>query len=160
MVDLDALRSKAYKLLMSPNGDRLPPVRWGKNAILYANDLAGRPLASQAELAERREYELVEELIKDGDGEASDERREAAPVVLYHCDKHITGLRRITDVLDSTGIPYEVLNLEEDLAAREAVERESRYPLPVVVVAGKAIGGALQVGKLAANGKLAEMVYG
>jgi glutaredoxin len=159
MVDLDSLRSRAYKLLMSPNGNRLPPVRWGKNALLYANDLAGRPLASQQELDERREYELVEEILKDED-DSSGAAGEAAPVVLYHLDKHTSRLRKITDVLDAEKIPYEVLNLEEDLAAREAVERESRFPMPVVVIGGEAVGGALQVAKLAASGELKKRVYG
>ena len=47
-----------HGVLASERGDRLPPLRWMRHALSFCNDLAGRPLCSEEELA-RREAERV-----------------------------------------------------------------------------------------------------
>jgi glutaredoxin len=165
---IDRLRSRAYQALTSPAGDRLAAIRAVKEAARKANDLVGRPLAPADELFDRREFER-----RYGAGGRPDERpseapsparaesaREAAPVVVYHAAKHRAPLRKITEILDARAIPYQVLDIEDDPAAQAAVKRDGKgWGLPIVFVAGVAVGGVIQVANLDANGELAKLVW-
>ena len=128
-----------------------------------ANEALGRPLADEAELADRRAFEAAHDRAPAvAKPEApSDAQREAAPVVVYHMDKTRRDAGRLTEILDGAGIPYKVMNLEEDAAAQAAVRRDSKgFRLPVVFIAGEVIGGRSELITLASAGELRKKVFG
>ena len=152
----EELRSKAYSVLTSPTGDRLPAVHWSKRALLYWNDLLGRPLASADEFRERYEYRRAQGASEAGSSQVA----EVAPVVVYHRGRYPRELEKIRTLLRAEDIPHEVLNIADDEASLSAVAMESRgFPLPVVFIAGTAIGGAQQLANLSANRELAALVW-
>ena len=154
---LDALRAEAHRAI-----DKLP----GKAGELArkANDAFGRPLADAAELADRRAFEdraAAPAAAPAAPRAASGPPREAAPVVVYHMDKTRRDAARLTEVLDGAGIPYKVMNIQEDPAAQAAVRRDSKgFRLPVVFIAGEVIGGRSELANLATSGGLKKKVFG
>ena len=160
----ESIRTRAYGALTSNTGNLLPPVRWTKRVALYINDNVGRPLATVAELDERRELERIiaeNKAAKAEVGDGPSTAREAAPVVVFHTDKGKTDLHKLTDILDARDIPYELRNVEGDKAAQSAIARDSRgYGLPCVFIAGEAIGGREQLANLDSSGALNKKVWG
>lgn len=154
---LDKARARAHATVT-----RLP----GKAGELArkANEALGRPLADEAELADRRAFEVaagaapaqapVEQRTQSPD-------REPAPVVVYHMDKSRRDAAKLTELLDGVGIPYKVMNLEDDAASQMAVRRDSKgHRLPVVFIAGEVVGGRTELTNLAATGALTKKVFG
>ena len=129
-----------------------------------ANEALGRPLADEAELADRRAFEaqIQSRVQPPAQPEVPhDAQREAAPVVVYHMDKTRRDAVRLTEILDGAGIPYKVMNLEEDPAAQAAVRRDSKgFRLPVVFIAGEVIGGRSELITLSGSGELRKKVFG
>jgi glutaredoxin len=131
-----------------------------------ANEVLGRPLADEAELADRRAFEdaaqgRAQAVAPATQAAAPDAQREAAPVVVYHMDKTRRDAGRLTEILDGAGIPYKVMNLEEDAAGQAAVRRDSKgFRLPVVFIAGEVIGGRSELITLASTGELRKKVFG
>jgi glutaredoxin len=131
-----------------------------------ANEVLGRPLADEAELADRRAFDDAARAQGRGEGAAKpaakpEEQREAAPVVVYHMDKTRRDAARLTEVLDGEGIPYKVMNIQEDPAAQMAVRRDSKgFRLPVVFIAGEVIGGRSELITLTGTGELRKKVFG
>jgi len=128
-----------------------------------ANEALGRPLADEAELADRRAFEArtgaapAAAVAKP----AGQPQREPAPVVVYHMDKSRRDAVKLTELLDGAGIPYKVMNIQEDPAAQMAVQRDSKgYRLPLVFIAGEPIGGRSELTNLATSGQLAKKVFG
>src|SRR5262245_53977632 len=76
-----------------------------------ANEALGRPLASEAELADREAFK--EGYAKPAAAPAPT-AKQAAPVIVYHLDKHRRDIPRLTQVLDGADIPYRVMSLEGD----------------------------------------------
>jgi glutaredoxin-related protein len=151
---LDALRAGAHRAL-----DKLP----GKAGELArkANTALGRPLADDAELADRRAFEARTAAISPAAPTRSQIQREAAPVVVYHMDKTRRDATKLTEVLDGAGIPYKVMNIQEDPAAQMAVRRDSKgFRLPVVFIAGEVVGGRSELTNLATSGALNKKVFG
>jgi glutaredoxin-related protein len=150
---LDQLRAEAHRAI-----DKLPG-RAGELAR-KANAVLGRPLADETELADRRAFEARGAAAAPAAGSAS-APRDAAPVVVYHMDKTRRDAARLTEVLDGAGIPYKVMNIQEDAAAQVAVRRDSKgFRLPVVFIAGEAIGGRAELTNLATSGELKKKVFG
>ena len=129
-----------------------------------ANEALGRPLADEAELADRRAFEAQIQNRAQPPAQPEvphDAQREAAPVVVYHMDKTRRDAGRLTEILDGAGIPYKVMNLEDDAAAQAAVRRDSKgHRLPVVFVAGEVIGGRTELTNLVSSGELRKKVFG
>ena len=152
---LDALRADAHRAI-----DRMP----GKAGDLArkANAALGRPLADAAELADRRAFEARATAPSSAAAPASTgATREPAPVVVYHMDKTRRDAARLTEVLDGAGIPYKVMNIQDDPAAQAAVRRDSKgFRLPVVFIAGEVVGGRAELTNLAASGELKKKVLG
>jgi len=162
---LDGARARARAAL-----DRLP----GKAGDLArrANEALGRPLADEAELAERRAFEERGTAGAAGQGaagspasakpaSASASAREPAPVIVYHMDKTRRDALKLTEILDGAGIPYQISNIQEDPAAQMAVRRDSKgYRLPVVFIAGEPIGGRAELTNLQTSGELKKKVFG
>jgi len=157
---IDRARAQAHGAL-----NKLP----GKlgTAVRKANDALGRPLADEAELEERREFEA--RTAKPGDGTAaatpakpsSNGSGDAAPVIVYYMEKQKRDVSKVTDILDANGIKYTVTNIQEDPAAQYAVKRDSKgLRLPVVFVAGDCVGGREQLVNAASSGELKKKVFG
>ena len=150
---LDQARARAHAAIT-----KLP----GKAGELAnkANEALGRPLADEAELADRRAYvdrvatPPPERPTPPGD-------REPAPVIVYHMDKTRRDAQRLTELLDGAGIPYKVSNIQEDAAAQMAVRRDSKgHRLPVVFIAGEVVGGRAELTNLQTTGELKKKVFG
>jgi glutaredoxin 3 len=165
---LDSLRAKAHQSL------RRLPGRLGER-LRDVNEALGRPLADADELRERRAF-----ASGDLGGAASSPPAEAAraatsssaaataasagkiaaPVVIYHLDKHRDQLTRLVQVFDGADIPYRVLNLEGDPATQSAVRRDSGgRKLPLVFIAGECVGGREELHALERSGALAAKVW-
>jgi hypothetical protein len=152
---LDAIRARAFGMI-----ERAP----GKlgDVARKANEALGRPLASAEELADREAFEKggltqtpspVPAAPKPGSA--------AAPVIVYHLDKHRRDIPRLTQVLDGAAIPYRVMNLEGDPATQAAVRRDSGgRKLPLVFVAGECIGAREELNALDRSGELKKKVWG
>jgi glutaredoxin-related protein len=126
-----------------------------------ANDALGRPLADEAELADRRAFEERTAPPAAAAPAMSQAQRDAAPVVVYHMDKTRRDAVKLTELLDGAGIPYKVMNIQEDAAAQMAVRRDSKgFRLPLVFIAGEAIGGRSELTNLATSGELKKRVFG
>ncbi|HTL32430.1 MAG TPA: glutaredoxin [Kofleriaceae bacterium] len=132
-----------------------------------ANEALGRPLADEAELEERRDFEA--RTAKSGDGAvaaptakpAATPAGDAAPVIVYYMEKQKRDVSKLTDILDANGIKYTVTNIQEDPAAQYAVKRDSKgLRLPVVFVAGDCVGGREQLINAASSGDLKKRVFG
>jgi glutaredoxin len=150
---LDALRASGQRAI-----DKLP----GKAGELArkANAALGRPLADETELADRRAFE-ARAAAPSADAIKRGAHREAAPVVVYHMDKTRRDAAKLSDILDGAGIPYRVMNLEEDPAAQMAVRRDSKGGrLPLVFIAGEVVGGRSELITLATSGELKKKVFG
>jgi glutaredoxin-related protein len=126
-----------------------------------ANEALGRPLADEAELADRRAFEAAG-AAKPAAAPAKDTSgREPAPVVVYHMDKTRRDAAKLTELLDGAGIPYKVMNIQEDPAAQMAVRRDSKgHRLPLVFIAGEVVGGRAELTNLSASGELKKKVFG
>jgi glutaredoxin-related protein len=152
---LDSLRAGAHRAI-----DKLP----GKAGELArkANAALGRPLADEAELADRRAFEARAAAAPAAASPGkSQPQREAAPVVVYHMDKTRRDAVKLTEILDGAGIPYKVMNIQEDPAAQMAVRRDSKgHRLPLVFIAGEVVGGRSELTNLTTSGELKKKVFG
>jgi glutaredoxin len=153
---LDEARARAHAAIT-----KLP----GKAGELAkrANEALGRPLADEAELADRRAFESrsTEAPAATAKPAAAAEAREPAPVIVYHMDKTRRDALKLTELLDGAGIPYKVSNIQEDAAAQMAVRRDSKgYRLPVVFIAGEVVGGRAELTNLQTTGELKKKVFG
>ena len=151
---LDGLRARAHAAIT-----KLP----GKAGDLArkANEALGRPLADEAELADRRAFDARGSVQTPVTASAAPSNREAAPVIVYHMDKTRRDAGKLTELLDGAGIPYKVSNIQEDPAAQAAVRRDSKgFRLPVVFIAGEPIGGRTELTNMIGSGELKKRVFG
>ncbi len=128
-----------------------------------ANEVLGRPLADEDELADRRAFAMGtgQATVAKAPAPAPVATGEVAPVVVYHMDKTRRDATKLTDMLDAEKIPYRVSNIQEDPAAQMAVKRDSNgHRLPIVFIAGDAIGGRAELSNLIASGELKRRVFG
>ncbi len=87
--------------------------------------------------------------------------REAAPVMLYMDWNSRHDLKRITEVLISAGIKWQELDVTEDESTRAWVKANGGVEdLPVLFVAGEAIGGYQEVAQADVTGDLKRKVFG
>jgi glutaredoxin len=155
---LDAVKAKAFRLI-----DRAP----GKlgDAVRRANQALGRPLATAEELEDRARFAAGyprpdPPTPTPTPTPETGTTKEAAPVIVYHLDKHRRDLPRFTQVLDGAEIPYRVMNLEGDPATQSAVRRDSGgRKLPLVFVAGECVGGREELNALDKTGELRKKVW-
>jgi glutaredoxin-related protein len=172
-MNLDGLRAKAYEALRSRHGNQLLPVRLSRGVLSFVNDMVGRPLAPEDELAERRAYEerrrariaqaqiAAAPVVDTAAAEATRRANDAAPVIVYVDGQSHRDAKRIADVFKGRDIPFTELSVVEDVATRSWVETTARTrELPVVFVAGKPVGGYDAVVQLDVKGELERMVWG
>ena len=130
-----------------------------------ANDVLGRPLADHQELEDRKAFAAhgatVTSSAPIGGPQGAAPKGDVAPVIVYHMDKTRRDATKLTDMLDAEKIPYRVSNIQEDPAAQMAVRRDSKgFRLPVVFIAGDAIGGRAELSNLITSGELKKRVFG
>ena len=86
---------------------------------------------------------------------------EVAPVIVYHMDKTRRDALKLVEILEGAGIPHKVSNIQEDPAAQMAVRRDSKgFRLPVVFIAGEAVGGRAELVNMQTSGELKKKVFG
>ena len=148
----DKLRTTVHDVLASERADRYRPVKLLREVLGTANDLAGRPFCTQAELDERRS-------TIHGSGGLS--RREPAPVMLYFDGKDHRSKKKIEELLVGKEIPFKVLDVTDDEATRSwATTTAKQLEFPLVFIAGEPVGGLHEVTQLDVNGQLARRVFG
>lgn len=159
---LDSLRTRLYGALAGDAGNKLLPLRLAKGALLYANDVVGRPLAPADELSERRAFEEEMAARRAAEAEAAAPAEAAqAPVVVFHVDRHPRELRKIVEMLEAESIEVTVRDVSDDEAARSAAKMDSKdAPFPMLFIAGDFIGGAEALTNLVESGELRRLVFG
>lgn len=178
----DGSNDRRFSRVAGQVADRLAPLRaagWralGKrdgavvSVIRKVNDALGRPLAPADELDDRRAFArgyradgTTPPAAAPAAAPAPKARAagEAAPVLVYFMDKQKRDVPKLTDILETQGIPYKLASLEEDPAAQAAVRRDSKgFRLPLVFIAGECVGGREQLLNLGATGELKKLVFG
>jgi glutaredoxin len=186
---LDRLRGKAFGALRSSFGNRVAPIRWTKDVLLFVNEMAGKPLAPVEELEERREREqarrervreardrrhaelreqagpktaiAVEHAGASARSGANPRGAELAPVTVYIDDNSRRELERIRGVLEGRAIRFKELDVEHDEASKSWVRTTSgRHELPIVFVGDKAVGAYDELVQLDVSGELVRLVQG
>lgn len=144
MSTLDRLRDRAFRVI-----ERTP--------VKKLNDVLGRPLAPADELADRRAfaegYTKPAAAPAPAPAPAPTTAREPAPVVVFTLDKQRRDADKLAQMLDDAEVKFELRSLENDPAAQAAVRRDSKgFRLPVVFIAGEAIGGRQELTNLGKAG--------
>lgn len=153
----DRLRARAHAAM-----DLLP----GKAGELArkANEVLGRPLADADELEDRRAFAAragSAPIVQGAKPATPAASGTAAPVIVFCMDKTRRDATKLTDMLDAEKVPYKLSNIQEDPAAQAAVRRDSKgFRLPVVFIAGDAIGGRAELSNLISTGELKKKVFG
>ncbi|MBP9089296.1 MAG: hypothetical protein KBG15_24455 [Kofleriaceae bacterium] len=151
---LDGVRAKGFGLL-----GRLGIVG---GTLAKVNDALGRPLAPQEELADRRAFETGQpSRAVPAAAKPAAANVVAAPVIVYYMDKQKRDVTPIEQILGEQRIEYKLLNIEGDPAAQYAARRDSKgFRLPVVFIAGEALGGKIELLNALASGHLKRLLYG
>jgi hypothetical protein len=91
-------------------------------------------------------------------------QREPAPVVMYfEKDRNQRLIERVRELLDAKQIPFQALDVSGDAATIAFVMREAQCEdddLPIVFVAGKAVGGFNELVDWDVSGRLKAAVFG
>jgi glutaredoxin-related protein len=160
---VDRGRVLLHGLVYADKGNAIPPLRWTRQALRFANDLAGRPLCSAEEL-QRRQDELrqaEEAVLAERQSPNAATRREAAPVVLYVTDQDQRTRKKIEDILKGRDIRYTINDVTDDEASRSwALTQARKHEFPLVFVAGEPIGDLDDVMQLDVRGELVKKVFG
>jgi glutaredoxin len=149
----DKLRVLLHDVLASEKGNELRPVRVLREVLGTANDLVGRPLCSEAELAERR--------VTTAAPPVAPARREAAPVMVYFDGKDHRTKKKMEELLTGRDVPFQVLDVTDDEATRSwALQTAKQLEFPLVFIAGEPVGGLHELTQLDVNGELKRRVFG
>jgi glutaredoxin len=154
-----------HGLVYNETGNALPPLRWTRQALRFANDLAGSPLCSADELA-RQETELraAEDAVqaeRTPGAATAPARREPAPVVLYITDQDQRTRKKIEEILKGRDIPYKINDVTDDESSRSwALTQAHKTEFPLVFVAGEPLGNVDDLMQLDVRGELVKKVFG
>lgn len=148
----DRIRTLVGEALASDRFDGLRPLKVARDLLGTANDLAGRPFCTEAELADAR---------RGDEATAAPAAREAAPVVVYFDGKDHRTRTKVEELLKGRGIDFRVLDVSEDEATRSyATTAAKASEFPLVFIAGTAVGGLHELMQLDVNGELKRRVFG
>jgi glutaredoxin len=160
---LDAIRTTLFRAITTPRGDTFSPVRVQKDLARRLNVALGSPLCSADDLAKRRAAQARLATLRHAPRTPS-APKEAAPVMIYfEKDRNARELTRVREALDAKQIVYTLLDVAGDEATLDFVMREAKCEaddLPVVFVAGRAIGGFTALVEHDVSGALEKAVYG
>jgi glutaredoxin len=178
---LDQVREALYRAITSPRGDFLLPVRVQKDLARRLNLVLGSPLAPKDELQKRREALSRLASLRSARGSgglpvaapgsngvahtsgAAEAKAEQAPVMVYfEKDRNARELARLEETLAAKQITYKLLDVAGDEAALDFVMREAHCEqddLPIVFVAGSAIGGFRKLVEADVSGELQKALY-
>jgi hypothetical protein len=166
---LDLVRTSLHRAIHTPLGDRFLPVRVPKDIARRMNLMFGEPLCSKDELARRRAGQAKLEALKKGGGD-KDATPNApagavqAPVMLYfEKERNSRMLNRIKEALDAKSIRYTLLDVAGDQVTKDFVIREAKCKeddLPIVFIAGAAVGGYNELVDWDVSGRLAKALAG
>ena len=164
---VDALRDTLYRAITTPRGDAFAPIRIQKDLARRLNMTLGSPLCSRDEAAKRREAARRLHDLRSGHGGAATKTaavREAAPVMVYfEKDRNARELGRIEELLGAKGIAFTKLDVRGDEVTLDFVMREAKCKdddLPIVFVAGTAIGSFTALVTADVSGELERRVFG
>ena len=165
---VDVLRDSLYRAITTPRGDGFAPIRIQKDLARRLNATLGSPLCSREESTVRREAALrLAKLRRQGaasPGSKATAPREAAPVMVYfEKDRNVRELGRVEELLGAKGIVFTRLDVRGDEATLDFVMREGKCKqdeLPIVFVAGTAIGGFTALVAADVSGDLERRVFG
>jgi hypothetical protein len=164
---LDQVREALYRAITSPRGDFLLPVRVQKDLARRLNLVLGSPLAPKEELHRRREALSRLASLRSARGSGglgvAETQAEQAPVMVYfEKDRNARELTRLEETLSAKQITYKLLDVAGDEAALDFVMREAhceKDDLPIVFVAGSAIGGFRKLVEADVSGELHKALY-
>jgi hypothetical protein len=161
---LDALRTTLHRVLVTPVGDALPPVRVTKDLARRLNVTFGQPICSADELEKRRRAQArLDEIAKLPKSERIAAAKAATPApaapvkVYFEGDRNARELTRIRELLDSRAVVYELLDVAGDEPTIVFVTREAKCEqdeLPVVFLGATAIGGFNELANADLSGAL------
>jgi|ERR1019366_7665156 hypothetical protein len=165
---VDRLRDSLYRVITTPRGDAFAPLRIQKDLARRLNMTLGSPLCSREEGEKRREAAVRLDRLRHGSpgdtASKSDRVREAAPVMVYfEIDRNVRELGRVEELLAAKGIAFTKLDVRGDEVTLDFVMREAKCKddeLPIVFVAGTAIGGFTALVAADVSGELERRVYG
>jgi len=160
---VDVLRDRLHKVLTTPKGDGFAPVRVPKDLARRMNVALGRPICSKEEAEKRRAaaQRLAELRARPRSVPVA---REPAPVMIYfEKGRNERELGRMKEALDAKKIAYKLLDVAGDEATLAFVTREAKCEadqLPILFVAGRAIGGFREVVAADVSGELGRAIDG
>jgi hypothetical protein len=167
---IDFVRTSLHRAITTPVGEGFAPVRVPKDLARRLNVTFGQPLCSKEQLAARRAAEARLEALRAkrtaGGASAAEKAaaRVAAPVMVYfEKGRGARELARVEELLGAKAIPYQLLDVAGDEATMTFVTRAADCKdddLPIVFVAGTAIGPYPKLVEADVSGALAKAVYG
>lgn len=158
----DSIRTLLHKAITTPAGDSLAPIRLPKQMAKGLNELLGAPLCSPEQLEKRRAEERarIERILNP---KSTTSRAPAKVMVYFEKDRNARELVKVKEVLGGRGITPELLDVSGDEATISFVMLEAkceRDELPVVFVAGAAVGGFRELVAFDTSGQLKKAVFG
>ncbi len=160
---LDLLADGLHKVLVSTKLEDFTVVRLPRDMARRLNRLVGSPLAPQSELETRRAAAQKLQELRNKGGE---EKVAAivAPVIVYmEKDRNARELGRVEELLKAKDIPYTLADVTDDPATLAFVTTTAKCEkdqLPIVFVAGEAVGPYNDLVATDVAGKLEKMVFG
>ena len=157
------IRSLLHRVITTDRGDSLGAVRVPKAIARELNEMLGSPICSAEEIERRRAAGRRLEELRRAPAEVVT-RREPAPVMVYfEKDRNQRQLTRIEEALSARNIAFKKLDVAGDEATKAFVMKEARCEeddLPIVFVAGTAVGGLRELVAFDASGELVKAVFG
>lgn len=159
---LERLRATLHDVLQSPRGDRLPPLRVGKDALRRLNVTLGYPVASQEELAARA---TAAQRLRDLQSapRSSARTKLQAPITVYVEKNRNKRLEdRVAELLSSKSLAFQVLDVTGDEATQTFVTRKAGCALdelPIVFVGDVCLGGYEALVQADLDGSLARAAF-
>jgi glutaredoxin len=158
---LDGSRVLVGEALASPRGDGWRALRVARELLATANDLAGRPFVTAAELAERRAEAVPGAGARAPSSSGPAPAATPAPVMLYFDGKDHRTKKKMEEVLRGRDIPFQVLDVTDDESTRAwALKAANQAEFPLLFIAGAPVGGLHELTQLDVNGELARRVFG
>ena len=160
---IDLVRTTLHTAITTPKGDQFLALRVPKDLARRLNVTFGSPLCAAAELEKRKNARVRLDKLRTAPVKVAVEREPAPVMVYFEKDRNPRELGRIEELLKAKAIKYQLLDVAGDEATMAFVTRAASCEeddLPVVFVAGAAIGPFPRVVEADVSGELAKAIYG